>query len=205
MSRFHEPDGSRAEYAVWHEPQLSAYVCGGMRRRFGECFLYPSCASASPTIPQSKRPVNPQRYLFSMRSLLAAFAVGWTATYPSRAEYAVWHEPQLSAYVCGGMRRRFGECFLYPSCASASPTIPQSKRPVNPQRYLFSMRSLLAAFAVGWTATYPERREEYVNAAFSRHLRERGGRDAGLPFRGVASLCTAALTRHSVPTAPRAA
>ena len=32
MSRFHEPDGSsRAEYAVWHEPQLSTYVCGGMR------------------------------------------------------------------------------------------------------------------------------------------------------------------------------
>ena len=123
----------------------------------------------------------------------------------SWAEYAVWHEPQLSTYVCGGMRRRFGECFLYPSCASASPTIPQSKRPVNPQRYLFFMRSLLAAFAVGWTATYPERREEYVNAAFSRHLRERGGRDAGPPFRGVASLCTAALTRHSVPTAPRAA
>ena len=122
----------------------------------------------------------------------------------SRAEYAVWHEPQLSTYVCGGMRRRFGECFLYPSCASASPTIPQSKRPVNPQRYLFFMRSLLAAFAVGWTATYPERREEYVNAAFSRHLREGGGRDAA-PFRGVASLCTAALTRHSVPTAPRAA
>ena len=60
MSRFHEPDGSsRAEYAVWHEPQLSTYVCGGMRRRFGECFLYPSCASASPTIPQSKRPVSP--------------------------------------------------------------------------------------------------------------------------------------------------
>ena len=99
----------------------------------------------------------------------------------SRAEYAVWHEPQLSTYVCGGMRRRFGECFLYPSCASASPTIPQSKRPVNLQRYLFFMRSLLAAFAVGWTATYPERREEYVNAAFSRHLRERGGRDAA-PF-----------------------
>ena len=26
MSRFHEPDGSRAEYAVWHEPQLSASI-----------------------------------------------------------------------------------------------------------------------------------------------------------------------------------
>ena len=103
----------------------------------------------------------------------------------SRAEYAVWHEPQLSTYVCGGMRRRFGECFLYPSCASASPTIPQSKRPVNPQRYLFFMRSLLAAFAVGWTAPYPERREEYVNAAFSRYLRERGGRNAGPLFVAV--------------------
>ena len=53
---------------------------------------------------------------------------------------------------------------------------------------LFFMRSLLAAFAVGWTAPYSERREEYVNAAFSRHLRERGGRNAGPPFRGGASL-----------------
>lgn len=122
----------------------------------------------------------------------------------SRAEYAVWHEPQLSTYVCGGMRRRFGECFLYPSCASASPTIPQSKRPVNPQRYLFSMRSLLAAFAVGWTATNPERREEYVNAAFSRHLRERGGRDAAPLFVALHPYVRR-LTRHSVPTAPRAA
>lgn len=49
MSRFHEPDGSsRAEYAVWHVPQLSIYVCGGMRRRFWECFLYLSCSFGKP-------------------------------------------------------------------------------------------------------------------------------------------------------------